>query len=430
MRFVITFVICFFAVIAKAQLKVFSDGNVLIGDSTSERCALSVNSKNHSYYSACFEGAKASTIYVKNVSPFSSFMKSGIYIYNSIEPGKSYEGLKVDSYGEPTDKEVWGVKSIAGGSTLGNYGVLGCLRDAHKLTNGFGVFGSVIPVGFAYGYEGIYAGYFYGDVRVTDALYATLLTPSENISAKSKDKIIQKFSSSQSEENSISQKLQQIQLIQFCRQDTNVSLKIAVDSKMKLQSAQNTGLSSATVLKDSIILNKDVPKTRLSSVKYGLAADQLKVVFPELVYEDKKGNVSINYIELIPLLVQSINELNSRIKLLENENEKLTEKIEKNDVSLMPVSMNAALSDNLSIESNEPYQLNESSRICFSIPSNIKEASLYIYNMTGNQICKKNIETTGDLYITLSSLNLQSGMYLYSVVVDGKVINTKRFIID
>ena len=38
-------------------------------------------------------------------------------------------------------------------------------------------------------------------------------------------------------------------------------------------------------------------QTKLPSISYGLAADQLKEVFPELVYEDKDGNYSINYEE-------------------------------------------------------------------------------------------------------------------------------------
>ena len=39
----------------------------------------------------------------------------------------------------------------------------------------------------------------------------------------------------------------------------------------------------------------------------------MKEVFPELVYEDKEGNFSINYVEMVPLLVQSIRELSAEV---------------------------------------------------------------------------------------------------------------------
>ncbi len=54
----------------------------------------------------------------------------------------------------------------------------------------------------------------------------------------------------------------------------------------------------------------------MASLGYGLAADQLRKVYPELVYEDQNGNMSINYIEMIPLLVQAINELKAEVEEL------------------------------------------------------------------------------------------------------------------
>ncbi len=55
---------------------------------------------------------------------------------------------------------------------------------------------------------------------------------------------------------------------------------------------------------------------QLSPIQYGLDPAQLREVYPELVYEDEEGNISINYVEMVPLLVQSINELTQRIDTL------------------------------------------------------------------------------------------------------------------
>ncbi|MCS2957195.1 hypothetical protein NXX53_08560 [Bacteroides salyersiae] len=56
-----------------------------------------------------------------------------------------------------------------------------------------------------------------------------------------------------------------------------------------------------------------------SRVHYGFIAQELKNEYPNLVYENEQGDLSINYIEMIPLLVQSIQEPDGRDKPAEIE---------------------------------------------------------------------------------------------------------------
>lgn len=49
---------------------------------------------------------------------------------------------------------------------------------------------------------------------------------------------------------------------------------------------------------------------------YGLDISQLKESFPELVYEQEDGTVGVNYMEMIPILIQAINNLRTEIKVL------------------------------------------------------------------------------------------------------------------
>ena len=55
----------------------------------------------------------------------------------------------------------------------------------------------------------------------------------------------------------------------------------------------------------------------LEKQHYALSADELERVFPNLVYTDKDGGKAINYVEMVPLLVQCINELNARLSALD-----------------------------------------------------------------------------------------------------------------
>ncbi|HEU4472707.1 MAG TPA: tail fiber domain-containing protein, partial [Flavisolibacter sp.] len=83
----------------------------------------------------------------------------------------------------------------------------------------------------------------------------------------------------------------------------------------------NYKLAAASPLKDSASVNVKKAFTETltdSSLHYGLVAQDLQAVFPNLVRQDEKGLLSINYTELIPVLIKAIQEQNERIKNLEN----------------------------------------------------------------------------------------------------------------
>ncbi|MFV0267704.1 MAG: tail fiber domain-containing protein [Draconibacterium sp.] len=51
----------------------------------------------------------------------------------------------------------------------------------------------------------------------------------------------------------------------------------------------------------------------------GFIAQDIQKIFPELVEEDESGYLSVNYIGLIPVLVEAIKELETRVETLEND---------------------------------------------------------------------------------------------------------------
>ena len=64
-------------------------------------------------------------------------------------------------------------------------------------------------------------------------------------------------------------------------------------------------------------------KTQLPDVylrqQIGFLAQELQQVYPELVSEDKEGTLGINYIGLIPILVEAIKEQEEAIEKLQEE---------------------------------------------------------------------------------------------------------------
>ncbi len=60
-----------------------------------------------------------------------------------------------------------------------------------------------------------------------------------------------------------------------------------------------------------------------SSLHFGVMAQELETLFPSLVSTDSKGLKAVNYTELIPIVIQTVQQQNDRIKALEAKMDKL-----------------------------------------------------------------------------------------------------------
>lgn len=58
-----------------------------------------------------------------------------------------------------------------------------------------------------------------------------------------------------------------------------------------------------------------------------------------------------------------------------------------------------------------------------------QQALRYRKYMSGKQLKQIDVTGYGETSVTLSAGMLGSGMYLYSLVIDGKVVDTKRMIV-
>ena len=78
---------------------------------------------------------------------------------------------------------------------------------------------------------------------------------------------------------------------------------------------------------------------------------------------------------------------------------------------------------------NNPNPFSESTEIRYYIPENTTNAVICIYDMVGGQIMKIENLSRGYSSVTLNGSQLRAGMYMYSLLVDGREIDTKRMIL-
>lgn len=418
-------IICLmFAVVAfaNAQLKVFSNGRVGIGrDLTSySNSLLNVGIDGNSGYAASFRGS-LNGIYIDNSgdTPY----RYGMRIRNRIANDTTTVGLYiVPSSSISTNSSNSGIRSLGGYSQKSNFGVFGGLMGVsnNQMTSGVGVYGSATSLSTILSiYKGLYAGFFNGDVRVTGDIYGTILTPTSTSSMATRGA----SNAISLEEENIGERLSRVQTLQ---------VEMPLDEHEELLS----NYAEMDMNEDCEEPETFIPRNRknIASYKYELAADQLKEFFPNLVAEDMNGNVSINYIEMIPLLLQYINELNTKIQKLESASGLSKEVSNSSSFSSKSRGEVTSISEEkytpiASLEQNNPNPFSESTIIKMTIPSSVRSATLQIYDMSGNSVCQKVIGERDEVSITISSVDLGTGMYLYALIADGKVISTKRMIV-
>lgn len=271
---------CAFSVQTEAQIKVASTGNVgvAIADTIEPLSMLSIGcaGMNDARVTVCDSGSHSGDQYgmvshlnmnLSNVEMRSVWGKStGVALNLTGVCGEAIasSGLgTIPSHPHPIGfrTSTCGVYGIAGGSIRDNYGVYGQLQSGGG--DGAGVFGTtsrnVLNIG------GRYAGFFNGQTKVNGDLYVwscNIFSPPNPINNT---------------------------------RNTNSDMPDRVLSLLPIQYQ----------LPDSFM---DDHRTH-----YGFDAQELQKLFPELVHEDKVGNVSINYVELIPLLVQTIQKLSAEV---------------------------------------------------------------------------------------------------------------------
>lgn len=84
--------------------------------------------------------------------------------------------------------------------------------------------------------------------------------------------------------------------------------------------------------------------------------------------------------------------------------------------------------DALVLDQNIPNPFEETTLITYRIPENIQNAYIIFYDQSGRVINKADITTRGEGKLQVYGSQLSKGIYTYSLVADGKVIDTKKMV--
>lgn len=165
---------------------------------------------------------------------------------------------------------------------------------------------------------------------------------------------------------------------------------------------------------------------------YGLDVETLQAQFPSLVKVSGE-TVGIDYTGLIPILLQSIKELQAKVNALEaskGNNSGLvpfaaSKPIGTTEMTALNVDANIVAT----LSQNTPNPFSEATTIAFTLPESVGEAMICIYDMNGKQLEQIAIEERGSASVKIDGYKFEAGMYLYSLIADGAVVDTKRMVL-
>jgi len=176
---------------------------------------------------------------------------------------------------------------------------------------------------------------------------------------------------------------------------------------------------------------KDIPKGKT----IGFLAQDVKEILPQLVSQDNEGIYSVNYIGVIPVLVEGIKEQQEVIVAQRKDIKDLKWRMDKleallNNSEIAPNDFPAIRDDaqEIILRQNIPNPFDTFTTIEYQLPEHVDAASLVIYDLNGRTIATYDISGKGSVEFITEKLD--SGIYVYAIVANGKNIVNKKMLIQ
>lgn len=396
--FFLFFILCS-ARTTQAQLQVDSLGNV------------NIFGKLNSYQKVIVNDSARSNLEINKTACKFNSVSNNIYLTSKTHSFHNYiiNASIYDSLQENSTKKYYGVfSSVMGTRSDYSYGILG--RVSWKGIGVYGTTNSTLPV-ITQSYAGYFSGptHVQGNFTVSGSINGVLLGSAATPSS------IQSLEESEGTRAAQTTKLQNLTAQTYYLETPQINNDEVREANANCEEGDmKVGMPELNSMEQQILTKKH----------YGLAVEQLEEVFPDLVYEREDGTKGINYVEMVPILIQAINELSAKVAALEGEK---AEKKQKKATGLSDASESIQL---LSLGQNKPNPFSTQTDIEVSVPETVQTAFLHVYDLQGKKVQQVDITARGKQTVKMDAADLAEGMYLYSLIADGKVVETRRMIVE
>ncbi|RDC65860.1 tail fiber domain-containing protein [Adhaeribacter pallidiroseus] len=171
---------------------------------------------------------------------------------------------------------------------------------------------------------------------------------------------------------------------------------------------------------------------------YGLVAQEVEKIFPEVVYKQKGDDgtevYTMDYNAFGVLAIKAIQEQQQKVSNLENQLAQQNERLAKLELALTSNHANQNLDftdldlKGISLEQNHPNPVDQTTTFRYTIPAGAN-AQIKIYDAATGMLVKSLIAPTNG-QAQMNSSDLKTGNYIYTLIVNGKAAASKQMIIS
>ena len=225
------------------------------------------------------------------------------------------------------------------------------------------------------------------------------------------------------------------------RLKTNIqSIGSPLNSLMQLEGVTYNWSESGTAtnsVSDAATSDSSMRQDKLLS---GFLAQDFEKIFPHLVDSDANGYKSIDYIGLIPYIIEAMKEQQDIIaeqgrKIDELQSAQISDSSvpslqnQSRQALITGLSETTKLTNSALLYQNTPNPFNHITEIGYYLPQATTSAMIHVFTMQGALLKSFPLNSLGEGVLQIQSSEFRPGMYIYSLIVDGREIDSKRMII-
>ncbi len=183
--------------------------------------------------------------------------------------------------------------------------------------------------------------------------------------------------------------------------------------------AQNFPIERIRLSKNGFGIGTETPTANLHS-KGTVRMENLTTGSSFILTSDANGNL-LKSTTLLTDLNATISDLKTRLATAETDIAALKKKV---GLFVDPVSSLVKL------QQNEPNPTNSDTKIKFFTPDHVSKANIFVFDVNGRMVKQYDfINVSGNQEITLQANSLEAGMYFYTLLIEGREIDTKKMFI-
>lgn len=158
--------------------------------------------------------------------------------------------------------------------------------------------------------------------------------------------------------------------------------------------------------------------------RIGFLAQDIQKVLPELVQTNEKGIMSIDYTGFIPLIVESLKQMQQTIQDQQKEIETLQSLLPAETKSMFRSTSN----EEVSVVEGAKLFNRAGASVSYALPSTYNTADLKIFDISG-KLLKKVVLTGNNSIVEINPSEIGLGTFVYTLFVDNKKADIlKKFI--